>query len=113
MKKIEAIIQQEKLEDVKAQIDKKCKISGMTVTQVLGFGRQKGLKEFVRGQEVITTLLPKVSVSIVVDDKDAEAVIDMIMDLCGTEEVGDGKIFISNIEEAIRIRTGERGKEAI
>ncbi|MHC5248848.1 P-II family nitrogen regulator [Enterococcus sp. LJL120] len=113
MKKIDAVIQQEKLEEVKAAIDQGTETSGMTVAQVLGFGRQKGFKEYVRGQEVITTLLPKVAISFVVQDEDVDRVIDMILSICGTEGVGDGKIFITNVEEAIRIRTGERGRAAI
>ncbi|MEI5993229.1 P-II family nitrogen regulator [Candidatus Enterococcus mansonii] len=113
MKKVEAIIQQEKLEELKAMMDKGFEATGMTVTQVLGVGNQKGLKEYVRGQEIITTLLPKVEVSFVVLDKDVESVISLILAICQTEEVGDGKIFVYNVEEAIRIRTGERGKAAI
>lgn len=113
MKKIEAVIQQEKLEEVKAEIDRATEATGMTVMQVLGCGRQKGFKEYVRGQEVITTLLPKVALSFVVKDSDVDYVIDMILNICGTEEVGNGKIFITNVEEVIRIRTGERGQEAI
>ncbi|GGC75690.1 P-II family nitrogen regulator [Enterococcus wangshanyuanii] len=113
MKKVEAIIQQEKLEELKLALDQKLDTTGMTVTQVLGCGNQKGLKEYVRGQEIITTLLPKVVVSFVVFDEKVEDIIQLILSICQTGEVGDGKIFVSPIEEAIRIRTGERGKEAI
>lgn len=113
MKKVEAIIQQEKLEELKEKINENKEASGMTVSQVLGFGNQKGIKEYVRGQEIITTLLPKVKVSFVVSDEKVEEVISMILATCQTGEVGDGKIFVYNVEEAIRIRTGERGAEAI
>ncbi len=113
MKKIEAVIRLEKLEELKAEINRDSEISGMTVTQVLGYGNQKGVKEYVRGKVIITSLLPKVKVSFVLEDKDVESVVDRILMICGTGEVGDGKIFISPIEEVIRIRTGQRGKEAI
>lgn len=113
MKKIEAVIRLEKLEDLKAEINRDFEISGMTVTQVLGYGNQKGMKEYVRGKAVITSLLPKVKVSFVVEEKDLESVIDRIILICSTGEVGDGKIFVSPVEEVIRIRTRERGKEAI
>ncbi|MGC6769498.1 P-II family nitrogen regulator [Enterococcus sp. LJL128] len=113
MKKVEAIIQQEKLEELKYAIDHDFEASGMTVTQVLGCGRQKGLKEYVRGQEVITTLLPKVVASFIVEDDKVEEVIALILAICCTEEVGDGKIFVYPIEEVIRIRTKERGSQAI
>ncbi|MGX7244918.1 P-II family nitrogen regulator [Enterococcus quebecensis] len=113
MKKVEAIIQQEKLEELKIKLGDSFEATGMTVSQVLGFGNQKGLKEYVRGQEIITTLLPKVKVSFVVLDQDVEAIISLILAICQTEEVGDGKIFVYNVEEAIRIRTGERGTGAI
>ena len=113
MKKVEAIIQQEKLEALKYAIDHEVETSGLTVTQVLGCGKQKGLKEYVRGQEVITTLLPKVKVSFVVEDGAVEGIISLILRICQTETVGDGKIFVYPIEEVVRIRTGERGSEAI
>ncbi|MBO0467334.1 P-II family nitrogen regulator [Enterococcus plantarum] len=113
MKKVEAIIQQEKLEELKVKMADSFEALGMTVSQVLGFGNQKGLKEYVRGQEIITTLLPKVKVSFVVLDEEVEEIISLILAICQTGEVGDGKIFIYNVEEAIRIRTGERGPQAI
>lgn len=113
MKKVEAIIQQEKLEELKEKLTTMEEATGMTVSQVLGFGNQKGIKEYLRGQEIITTLLPKVRVSFVVLDEHVEAIIQLILITCQTEEVGDGKIFISPVEEAIRIRTGERGSAAI
>lgn len=113
MKKVEAIIRQEKLEELKATIDEHFGVSGMTVTQVLGCGNQKGVTEYVRGHEILTTLLPKIKVSFAVQDSEVEAVIDHIIAVCQTEEVGDGKIFIYNIEEVVRIRTKERGQAAI
>lgn len=113
MKKVEAIIRQEMLEELKEAMDLRFELSGMTVTQVLGCGKQKGVKEYVRGQEIITTLLPKVMVGFVVEDRDVEAIIDLILELCQTEEVGDGKIFVYNIEEVVRIRTRERGAAAL
>lgn len=113
MKKVEAIIRQEMLEELKEAMDLRFELSGMTVTQVLGCGQQKGVKEYVRGQEIITTLLPKVMVGFVVEDQDVEPIIDLILGLCQTEEVGDGKIFVYNIEEVVRIRTRERGAAAL
>jgi nitrogen regulatory protein P-II 1 len=113
MKKIEAIIREEKLEELKEALEKQTVITGMTVSQVLGFGHQKGQKSYVRGQEIITTLLPKVSVTFVVNDEDVEAVIDFIIDICQTDEVGDGKIFVVPVEEVVRIRTRERGSKAV
>ena len=113
MKKIEAIIQPEKLEELKLTLNDTIDATGMTVSQVLGCGNQKGLKEYVRGQEVITTLLPKVRISFVVLDETVDNVISLILETCQTGTVGDGKIFISTVDEAIRIRTGERGINAI
>lgn len=113
MKKVEAIIRQEKIEELKEAIEAHVEISGMTVTQVLGFGNQKGQQSYVRGREIITSLLPKILVSFVVNEADVESVIKFIIDVCKTDEVGDGKIFVYNVEEVIRIRTCERGSEAI
>lgn len=113
MKKIEAIIRQEKLEDLKEVLDASFEANGMTVTQVLGCGKQKGVKEFVRGQAVYTRLLPKVKVDFIVADEDVETYISLITSICQTDEVGDGKIFVYNVEEIIRIRTNERGLEAL
>ncbi len=113
MKKIEAIIRQEKLEELKTALDQEFQISGMTVTQVLGHGNQKGVAEFVRGQEVIPTLLPKVAIWLVVEDRQVEPIAEKIINICHTGEVGDGKIFIYPVEEVIRIRTKERGVDAI
>lgn len=110
MKKVEAIIRQEKLEELKASVGEKILTNGMTVTQVLGCGQQKGLDHPANG---FTALLPKVLVSFVVDNERAEDVIDQIIEICHTDMVGDGKIFVYNIEEVVRIRTRERGKSAI
>ena len=113
MKKVEAIIRQEKFEELKEALETDLEISGMTVTQVLGFGNQKGQQTYVRGQEILTSLLPKILVSFVVKEADVESVIQFIMAICKTGEVGDGKIFVSPVDEVVRIRTGERGTEAI
>ena len=98
---------------IRAAIDEEIEVNGMTVSQVLGCGLQKGQKSHVRGQEVITTLLPKVSVSFILADEDVERVVDLILETCQSEECGTGKIFVYPIEEAIRIRTRETGKAAI
>lgn len=115
MKKIEAIIRQETLDDLKDAMQNAFEENpiGMTVTQVLGFGHQKGLKDYVRGQEVITSFVPKIKVGFVLKDKCVEQMIDLIVKTCQTGNVGDGKIFVYPVEEAIRIRTGERGESAI
>lgn len=112
MRKIEAIIKPHKLDEVVNglnQID----ICGMTITEVKGFGRQKGFKEVYRGIEYDVNFLPKVKIEIVVPKEILDKVIDVIIKKAKTDEIGDGKIFIYNIEEVIRIRTGERGKDAI
>lgn len=113
MKKIEAIIRQEKLSDLQAALFEQAGVKGMTVTQVLGYGHQLGWKEYVRGQEVLTTLLPKLEVNMVVADDKLETVITIIINSCQTGEVGDGKIFVSDVENAIRIRTSETGEKAL
>ncbi|MGX4686126.1 P-II family nitrogen regulator [Vagococcus sp. JNUCC 83] len=113
MKKVEAIIKQEKLSEIQMAIDSDVEIKGMTVVQVLGVGLQKGQVNHVRGNEVITNLIPKVSVSFIVTEKDVDYIVDLIMRICQSDEIGTGKIFISPIEEVIRIRTGERGYKAI
>ena len=112
MKKIEAIIKPFKLEEVKnalASID----ILGMTITEVRGFGRQKGHKEVYRGAEYEVDFLPKIKIEIVLPEENVDEVIDIISNSARTEKIGDGKIFVMPVEEAVRIRTGERGKEAI
>ena len=112
MKLIIAIIKTFKLEDVQTALSK-IGIEGMTVTEVRGFGRQKGHKEVYRGSEYSVKYLPKLKIEIVVDKKIEEKVIKAIKDSANTGEIGDGKIFSVNIDKAVRIRTGEKGTKAI
>ncbi len=112
MKKIEAVIRHYKLEDVKNALTAK-NILGMTVTEVRGFGRQKGHKETYRGAEYTVDFMPKVKVEIVVADETVPTVLEIITQAARTGSVGDGKIFVSPISEVIRIRTGETGAGAI
>ncbi len=112
MKRIIAIVRPEKMEAVKdalIAID----ASGMTISQVHGCGNQHGWKEHYRGTEVLLNIVPKVKIEVVVEDDEADGVIDAVMASARTGEVGDGKIFVSPVEEVIRIRTGERGSSAI
>ena len=112
MKKIEAIIKPFKLEEVKeALAEVGCQ--GMTVTEVKGFGRQKGHTEIYRGSEYTVDFLPKVKLEIVVDDALVDVVAQAIVKSANTGKIGDGKVFISTVEEAIRIRTGETGSSAV
>ncbi len=112
MKKIEAVIRHFKLEDVKNALSKK-EIQGMTVTEVRGFGRQRGHKEMYRGAEYTVDFLPKVKVEIVCADDHAPAIIETIIAAARTGNVGDGKIFVTQLAEVIRIRTGEAGESAL
>lgn len=112
MKKIEAIIKPFKLEDVKENLSE-VGIEGMTVSEVKGFGRQKGHTEIYRGSEYTVDFLPKIKLEIVVGDDQVEAATGAIGKAAKTGKIGDGKIFVSAIEEAIRIRTDERGEEAV
>jgi nitrogen regulatory protein PII len=112
MKKIEAIIKPFKLEEVKEALAE-VGVQGMTVTEVKGFGRQKGHTEIYRGSEYTVDFLPKVKIEIVVDDAQAEGVAQAIVKSANTGKIGDGKVFLSNVEEAIRIRTGETGSSAV
>jgi|TARA_Y100000588_G_C13871425_1_gene760455 nitrogen regulatory protein P-II 1 len=112
MKKIEAIIKPFKLEEVKDALGE-AGIEGMTVTEVKGFGRQKGHTEIYRGSEYTVDFLPKVKLEIVVDDESLKTATEAIVSAAKTEKIGDGKIFVSTVEEAIRIRTGETGSEAV
>lgn len=112
MKKIEAIIRPGKLEEIKEALNK-FNIHGLTISQVMGCGLQKGRKEFYRGTEVTLNLLPKIKIEIVCTDKHLDDILKLISDQAKTGEVGDGKIFIYNVEDTIRIRTGERGEGAI
>ncbi len=112
MKKIEAIIKPFKLDDVKDALND-FGVSGMTVTEVKGFGRQKGHKEIYRGAEYMVDFIPKIKIEIIVDAANCEKVVSAIKDRAYTGKIGDGKIFIKPVEEAIRIRTGETGKDAV
>ncbi len=112
MKKIEAIIKPFKLDDVRESLSE-VGITGLTTTEVKGFGRQKGHTELYRGAEYVVDFLPKVKLEVVVDDKIVEACLDAIMNAARTGKIGDGKIFVTNVEEVIRIRTGEKGPEAV
>ena len=112
MKKIEAIIKPFKLEEVKENLGL-IGIHGMTVTEVKGFGRQKGHTELYRGAEYIVDFLPKVKIEIVVSDKDLDKAVESIQNAAKTGRIGDGKIFVTNLEQVIRIRTGEDGEKAL
>ncbi|MCE2483992.1 MAG: P-II family nitrogen regulator [Desulfurellaceae bacterium] len=112
MKKIEAIIKPFKLDEVKEALAKQG-IQGMTISEVKGFGRQRGHTELYRGAEYVVDFLPKVKLEILVDDDKAGLVADTILDAARTGRIGDGKIFILPMEEAVRIRTGERGESAL
>ena len=112
MKKIEAIIKPFKLDEVKEALNG-IGVNGMTISEVKGFGRQRGHKEIYRGAEYQVDFIPKIQVEVVVDDDLAGQVIEIIKDTAKTGKIGDGKIFISTLEEAIRIRTGETGINAI
>jgi nitrogen regulatory protein P-II 1 len=112
VKKIEAVIKPFKLDEVKEALHE-IGVSGITVTEAKGFGRQKGHTELYRGAEYVVDFLPKVRLEIVVDDDQAERVIEAIANAARTGRIGDGKIFVSSIESAVRIRTGERDSDAI
>lgn len=112
MKKIEAIIKPFKLDEVKKALND-IHIEGMTVTEVKGFGRQKGHTELYRGAEYAVDFLPKIKIEVVTTEETAAKVVDAIQNTAKTGKIGDGKIFVSGIEETVRIRTGERGKEAL
>ncbi len=112
MKKIEAIIKPFKLDEVKEALQE-VGIQGLTVIEAKGFGRQKGHTELYRGAEYVVDFLPKVKIEVVMEDEQLEAAIEAIVDAARTEKIGDGKIFVSTIEQAIRIRTGEEGVDAL
>jgi len=112
MKKIEAIIKPFKLDDVKEALGG-LGVEGLTVTEVKGFGRQKGHTELYRGAEYVVDFLPKIKLEVVIDDDKTEAVIEAIVSAANTGKIGDGKIFVMPLEEAVRIRTGERGSAAV
>jgi nitrogen regulatory protein P-II 1 len=112
MKKIEAIIKPFKLDEVKDAISE-LGIQGMTVSEVKGFGRQKGHTEIYRGAEYVVDFLPKIKIELVIKDEDVAKVIDAIVGAAKTGRIGDGKIFVIPLEEVVRIRTGETGENAI
>ncbi len=112
MKKVEAIIKPFKLDEVKEALHG-LGVQGLTVTEVKGFGRQKGHTELYRGAEYVVDFLPKVKLEVVVDDGAVEGVVDAIVEAAGTGRIGDGKIFVLPLQETIRIRTGERGSQAV
>jgi len=112
MKKIEAIIKPFKLDEVKEALQD-VGVQGLSVIEVKGFGRQKGHTELYRGAEYVVDFLPKVKVEVVLDDDQVDAAIEAIVDAAKTEKIGDGKIFISDITDAVRIRTGETGDAAL
>ncbi len=112
MKKIEAIIKPFKLDEVKEALQE-VGLQGITVIEAKGFGRQKGHTELYRGAEYVVDFLPKVKIEVILDDSLVEPAIEAIQQAARTDRIGDGKIFVTPVEEAIRIRTGERGKDAI
>jgi nitrogen regulatory protein P-II 1 len=112
MKKIEAVIKPFKLDEVKEALHE-IGVQGMTVTEVKGFGRQKGHTELYRGAEYVVDFLPKIKIEIAISDDLADKVVEAIAGAANTGRIGDGKIFVLSIEQAVRIRTGERGDEAL
>ena len=112
MKKVEAIIKPFKLEEVKDALGE-IGIQGMTVTEAKGFGRQKGHTEIYRGAEYTVDFLPKLKIELVISDQQVEPAVSAIIKAAKTGKIGDGKIFVSNIEEAVRIRTEEKGEQAV
>lgn len=112
MKKLEAIIKPFKLDEVKDKLIE-AGIKGLTVTEVKGFGRQKGHTELYRGAEYVVDFLPKIKLEIILLDEQVEEAIETIMKAAQTGKIGDGKIFVTDLQEIVRIRTGERGPEAI
>ena len=112
MKKIEAIIRPEKLEEVRNEVEN-AGCQGISITEILGHGQQKGVTQQWRGEKYKVSLLPKMKMEIVVNDKDVDRVVKAIIEAAKTGAIGDGKIFISSIEQAIKIRTGEKGEIVI
>lgn len=112
MKKIECVIRPMKIDEVKEALES-IGIVGMTVTDVRGYGKQRGRTEKYRGNTYVVNLLPKVKLEIVVPDDRAEEVVEIVLEAAQTGEIGDGKIFVATVEEAVRIRTGERGEAAL
>ena len=112
MKKIEAIIKPFKLDDVKEALNE-IGIQGMTISEVKGYGRQKGHKEIYRGSEYVVDFVPKVKIEIVLNSDIADEVVETIMKSANTGKIGDGKIFVFSVDQVVRVRTGETGKDAI
>jgi len=112
MKKIEAIIKPFKLDDVKEALNE-IGIQGMTISEVKGYGRQKGHKEIYRGAEYVVDFIPKIKIEIIVETDWVDKVVDTIRNAANTGKLGDGKIFVLAVDEVIRVRTGEKGKDAI
>jgi nitrogen regulatory protein P-II 1 len=112
MKKIEAIIKPFKLDDVKEALNE-IGIQGMTISEVKGYGRQKGHKEIYRGAEYVVDFIPKIKIEVIVESDRVDQVVDKIRASANTGKLGDGKIFVIPVEQVIRVRTGERGKDAI
>lgn len=112
MKKLEIIIKPERLEDLK-KILEDCKANGLMITNIMGYGTQKGYKQIYRGVEYNVNLLPKVKVETVISEDLVDPIIDKVVKEINTGNYGDGKIFISTVEDAVRIRTGERGSDAV
>ena len=112
MKKIEAIIKPFKLDDVKEALND-IGIQGMTISEVKGYGRQKGHKEIYRGAEYVIDFIPKIKIDVVVEASWADQVVEKIQEAAYTGKLGDGKIFVMPVEKAVRVRTGEKGKDAI
>lgn len=112
MKKIEAIIKPFKLDEVKEALQD-VGVQGLSVIEVKGFGRQKGHTELYRGAEYVVDFLPKVKIDVVLDDDQVDAAVEAIIEAAKTDKIGDGKIFVSPVEQAIRIRTGETGSDAL
>lgn len=112
MKKIEAIIKPYKLDDVKDALNE-LNVPGMTVSEVKGFGRQKGHTELYRGAEYVVDFLPKIKIEMVVEDAQVPALLEAIRAAANTGRIGDGKVFVSSVEEVLRVRTGETGEDAI
>jgi len=112
VKKIEAIIKPFKLDDVKEALNE-IGIQGMTISEVKGYGRQKGHKEIYRGAEYVVDFIPKIKIDIIIASEMADQVVDVIQRAANTGKIGDGKIFVSPIDQVVRVRTGEKGKDAV
>lgn len=112
MKKLEIVIRPEKLEELKTILDD-CKAAGIMITNIMGYGNQKGYKQIYRGTEYSVNLLPKIKVETVAPREIAESIVERVVKEINTGNYGDGKIFIYDVEDAVRIRTGERGREAL